>query len=282
MPNLIPYAMLSRCIGVLLLAAAVLKFNGLAVDPVGGSGYFTSTAFQVAVIEFEVLFGIWLLWGVFPAASWVISIVVFSIFAIVSGWQGWIGRASCGCFGQVTVSPWWTFLLDLVILTTLAIGRPSFGHTKSWSIPVIPMPAVFGFLAVLAMTVLVLGGMTWRHHSIEGAFAALRGERISIYPRTADVGTGQAGQDIAASVQVVNRTNRPIHLLGGTADCSCVLTGSLPITIPPKESRHINVDVRLPKQAGLFTRKAGLVVDDDGLTNVWFRIAARVNPGIDP
>jgi hypothetical protein len=78
---------------------------------------------------------------------------------------------------------------------------------------------------------------------------------------------------MAASVQVVNRTNRPIPLLGRTADCSCVLRGSLPITIPPKESRHIQVDVHLPKQAGLFTRKAGLVVDDDGLTNVWFRIA---------
>lgn len=213
------YSIVSRCVGVLLLAAAGLKLNGLAVDPVGGTGVLGSTAIQVAVVEFEVLLAAWLLWGGFAVGCWAVSVSAFTVFAAVSGWQGWIGRASCGCFGQVTVNPWWAFSLDVAVLMALLLVRPRFRRAER---PVIRtkaiLPVACGFLVVVVASGAVAGFAAARYGSLDDALAALRGERISLYPRTVDVGTGETGEGREVSVRVVNRTPQPIRLIGGTRD----------------------------------------------------------------
>jgi hypothetical protein len=55
-----------------------------------------------------------------------------------------------------------------------------------------------------------------------------------------------------------------------------MVTGSLPVTILPGESRLILVAAKMPNQVGLFTRKAGLLVDDNGMRRVNFRITGRI------
>lgn len=127
MSCLLPYPLVSRFLGILLLAAAGLKLNGLAVDPVGRMGLFTLPAFQIAVVEFEIFLAVWLLWGRQPLGSWATALAVFTIFAAVSAYQGWIGRASCGCFGRLSVSPWYAFGIDLAVLIALIVGRPDEG-----------------------------------------------------------------------------------------------------------------------------------------------------------
>jgi hypothetical protein len=84
----LPYSWISRILALLLLTAAGLKLNGLAVDPVGRMGLFTAPAFQIAVVEFEIFLAIWLLWGKQPLGSWITTLVVFTVFAGVSAWQG--------------------------------------------------------------------------------------------------------------------------------------------------------------------------------------------------
>ena len=118
------YSFVSRSLGILLLAAAGLKLNGLAIDPVGRMGLFTLPAFQIAVVEFEIFLAVWLLWGRLPLGSWATALGVFTVFAGVSAYQGWIGRASCGCFGQLSVSPWYAFGIDVAVLLALMLGRP--------------------------------------------------------------------------------------------------------------------------------------------------------------
>jgi hypothetical protein len=120
------YSLVSRCLGILLLAAAGLKLNGLAVDPVGRMGLFSLPAFQIAVVELEIFLAIWLLWGWKPLGSWALAFVVFSAFAGVSAYQGWIGRATCGCFGRLSVNPWYAFGIDVGVLILLFSGRPRF------------------------------------------------------------------------------------------------------------------------------------------------------------
>ena len=58
-----PAGWIVRIPAILLLAAAVLKASGLALDPVGRAGVFSSAEVQLAVIEFEVFVGVWLLTG---------------------------------------------------------------------------------------------------------------------------------------------------------------------------------------------------------------------------
>ena len=45
----------------------------------------------------------------YPRGAWLAALGTFAAFAAVSGYLGWIGVASCGCFGVIKASPWWAF-----------------------------------------------------------------------------------------------------------------------------------------------------------------------------
>jgi hypothetical protein len=214
------YSVVSRFLAVLLLTAAVLKLNGLAVDPVGRMGLFTVPAFQIAVIEFEFFLAVWLLWGKQPIGSWATAIGVFTVFAWVSAYQGWIGRASCGCFGQLSVSPWYAFGIDLAVLLALILGRPDLEAVRRqpWQLLLSILPALYGLGGAAVILASLAGLAKGFYGSPDAALAYLRGERISLYPRLVDVGTGAPAEEREAAVEVVNRTDHPIRLIGGTKD----------------------------------------------------------------
>jgi hypothetical protein len=214
------YSVVSRLLAVLLLAAAVLKLNGLAVDPVARMGLFTEPAFQIAVIEFELFLAAWLLWGKQPIGSWATALGVFTIFACVSAYQGWIGRASCGCFGQLSVSPWYAFGIDLTVLLALMFGRPDLEAVsrQPWRLLSSVLPALYGLGGAIAILASLAGLASWIYGSPDAALAHLRGERISLYPRLVDVGIGAPADVREAAIEVVNRTEHPIRLIGGTKD----------------------------------------------------------------
>jgi hypothetical protein len=214
----LPYSWIARLLALLLLAAAGLKFAGLAVDPVGRMGLFSAPAFQVGVVEFEVFLAFWLLWGKRPAGSWAVALVVFLTFAGVSAWQGWTGRASCGCFGRLSVSPWYAFSIDVAVVFALLLGRPEGVGMNLWAILMDVLPGVYGLFGAMV----VLGGLAGLaalcFGSPDAALARLRGERVSLYPRLIDVGTGPPGETREEAVEVVNRTEQPIRLIGGAVE----------------------------------------------------------------
>jgi hypothetical protein len=207
-------------LAVLLLAAAVLKLNGLVADPVSRMGLFTAPSFQIAVIEFELFLAAWLLWGKRPLGSWATALTVFTIFAGVSAYQGWIGRASCDCFGQLSVSPWYAFGVDLAVLVALILGRPDLAmiwrQPRLFLVSVVPVVYALGGAVVILAS--LAGLANWFYGSPDAALAHLRGERISLYPRLVDVGTGTPEEIREAALEVVNRTDDPIRLIGGTKD----------------------------------------------------------------
>ena len=220
MMRYLSYSVVSRCLAVLLLSAAALKLNGLAVDPVGRMGLFTVPAFQIAVVEFELFLAVWLLWGWLPLGSWATVLGVFTIFAGVSAYQGWIGRASCGCFGQLSVNPWYAFGIDVSVLSSLIVCRPDLEAARRQPSLLLMsiLPAVYGLAGALAILSLVAGVASWVSGSPDAALADLRGERISLYPRLVDVGTGVPGEMREEAVEIVNRTDHPIRVIGGTKD----------------------------------------------------------------
>jgi hypothetical protein len=267
------YRIVSRLIGLLLLAAAGLKLQGLAVDPVARVGLFSAAWVQVAVIEFELALGIWLLTGARPAAARLVTLLTFTIFAGVSCYAGVVGRASCGCFGKVPLSPWYAFAADVAVVVALLLTRP-----RRWEVLPAPRaslrPALLGIVAV-AVLVLTTAGVSVAFGSMDAALARLRGETVSIAPADVDVGAGGAGEVKEAVVEVRNWADRPIRVVGGTADCSCVTLQDLPVEVPPGEARSITISVRLPGAPGLFMRLAFLRIDDGRMRPVPFRIAGR-------
>jgi hypothetical protein len=220
MSHRLSYSVVSRCLGLLLLAAAALKLNGLAVDPVGRMGLFTEPAFQIAVVEFEIFLAVWLLWGRQAFGSWATALGVFTIFAAVSAYQGWIGRASCNCFGKLSVSPWYAFGLDGTVLFALILSRPALDTVRRHPRQLLMslLPAVWGLGGAFVVLALLAGAARSRYGSADAALAHFRGERISLYPRLVDVGTADAGEIQEAALEIVNRTDHPIRLIGATKD----------------------------------------------------------------
>jgi hypothetical protein len=273
------YAIISRCLGVLLLAAAALKLHGLAIDPAGHSGVFAAAEWQVGIVEIEIFLGLWLLSGHRPIGSWLGVQLAFGCFTAASFYQGWIGQASCGCFGAVAVNPWLTFSLDVAVMIALALCRPDLQPLREnprSALTAALGPLAAGVLGTAAILGVLAGIAQASFGSTQGALAYLRGERISVSPRLLDMGEGQPGDVREASVQLHNWTDKPVHLYGGTSDCSCVATEDLPITIAPGEGRAIRVKMRLPAANGAFSRTAFLMTDDDQARTLMFRLTGHI------
>lgn len=119
-----PVRVVQICLALLLLTAAGLKTHQLATEPVVGSGLLDSRWFLIAVVEFELFFAFWLLSGVFSFATWRVTVALFAVFSLVSLYKAVSGEASCGCFGTAEVNPWFTFVLDVLIVGCLLCWRP--------------------------------------------------------------------------------------------------------------------------------------------------------------
>ena len=122
-------------VAVVLLTTAGLKGYQLATEPVRAAGLFESRWFLIGLVELELCFGLWLLSGSRPKLAWRAAVLCFGVFACVSAFKGVSGEASCGCFGRVSVNPWYTFALDLGLMGLLVAFPPARAPGRTWRIP---------------------------------------------------------------------------------------------------------------------------------------------------
>ena len=222
----------------------------------------------------------WLLSGRRPLGAWLAAVLTFAAFAVVSGYLGIIGQASCGCFGAIQASPWVAFSVDVVALVLLGIARPDFKalsaqNRGAWRRAIL---ADVGLVAVgLAFCAGLIGLASAAYGSPDAALARLRGESVSVLPGIADVGHGDPGETLETMIEVVNRTDKPVRITGGTSDCSCIATQDLPLTLAPGEARQLAVKVRLPGTAGFFNRKAWLWTDCKEAPTVLFGLSGKID-----
>lgn len=126
------YDVLRVLLAMLLLVSAGLKTHELATEPVpAGPSVLDSRWVLSAVVQFEILFGFWLVFGLHPIGTRRLAIVCFVAFACVALYKGISGEPSCGCFGRVQVSPWYTLALDLAVVAALVCCRPATGQSTS-------------------------------------------------------------------------------------------------------------------------------------------------------
>jgi hypothetical protein len=120
-------------VAAILLIAAGLKAYQLAtapLPPVVQGSIFTPLLellndhhLLMTVITGEILFALVLIAGLWRQWMWLLSLLLFTAFTLVSLMKGWSGESSCGCFGTITVNPWITTGFDLVIVILLVIFR---------------------------------------------------------------------------------------------------------------------------------------------------------------
>jgi hypothetical protein len=116
--------------------------------------------------------------------------------------------------------------------------------------------ALYLFGGYLLLMISLAGFAHYRYGSIGAAVASFRNERLSVYPATVDVGVGAPGETREATVELTNRTDEPIRLIGGTADCSCTVLGDIPVTRASAHSWVIWTDWRdrRPRNISLIVR----------------------------
>jgi hypothetical protein len=268
-----------RCtLGALLLAAAGLKAAGGPADTVASLGLFASTPISILVIEFEFLLGLWLLWGRESITAWLFAFVTFLTFAAVNVYWGSVGQASCGCFGKLSVSPWYACGIDVAALIALVVARPDLKpfwdnpHRFTRRLILLSLGAITGLGLLLA---LLTGVSNIAFGSLDEALAVLSGDRIVIRPALLDMGEAYSGEELEGTLEVVNRSDRPLRVVGGTSDCNCIATLDLPLTIASGESGQIKVRMKLPGGKGNFTRRAMFFIDDQWIHRVSFRLGGR-------
>lgn len=268
-------------LGVLLLSAAALKIYGWSVSTIPPVGWFSAPTVQAVVIGWEILLSVWLLSGVVPLGSWLFAIVTFVLLAAISGYLGWIGQATCDCFGAVQASPWHAFAVDLTALLLLLSVGPSIpdmarkDRAAEWQAN--GVIACFA-LGVAVMVAALMGMGAWVYGSPAAAWARLQGKSLTFAPEYIYCGNGKPGETLEAMVRVSNWTDDPVLIYGGTSDCSCFTTIGLPITVAPNGTQEIPLRLRVPQsKPGAFTRHAELVPDCKQKQTIELRIGCTVN-----
>jgi hypothetical protein len=77
-------------------------------------------------------------------------------------------------------------------------------------------------------------------------------------------------------LQLTNRTDRRIRIVGGTSNCSCLATKSLPVILLKGETESIEVWVKFQGSAGRFQHHLVLLTDDETQPVVIAQFAGKV------
>lgn len=124
------YFFVALALGVLLIVAGALKtgpwLSGVSAE--GGSGRSVLVGLAIAV---ELLFGLWLMLGLFPRLTRCVALGCFFGFLNIALFKALEGAASCSCFGNVPLTPWIAFTIDVVAVVALLLS-PVRG---AWSVP---------------------------------------------------------------------------------------------------------------------------------------------------
>jgi hypothetical protein len=249
--------------GLVLLVAGGLKAHALVFHPLTPGSPLLTLPMEQLLCVFEVLLAVWLISGWQWPLAWLAAVGTFAVFAAGSAWLAWQGHSSCGCFGQVPMSPTYTLAIDLAVLALLLLAWPKRSEWRR---------IIFfagGTGVALAGAWLVLSALG---QSPEQLLAAWRGETVTVQPVQTDVGEGPAGPAEPFVITVHNRGHQSVRLVGGTTDCGCLATSDLPVTIPPGGSVAIRVQFKRSGPPGVFKRGFWLYTDAPGqpFAVAWF------------
>jgi len=260
-------------LGLILLTAAGLKVYAVTAGTVDPGLPFASSTVQVTAAEVEALLGAWLLLGASPRLARLAAVAAFGLLAGASLYLIIDRRTSCGCFGNLAVSPWASFALDLAAVICLARWHPeSHGAVRARALGL-------AVSVVVGAAVLLLGGfvlLTRFDRSPWAAVAAVRGEPLVIEPSLSEVGDLPLGGSRDFRINVRNHGTRTVRIIGGSSDCSCIATEDLPIELPPRSARALTIRLKSRGTAGSFRRSFILRTDDVDQPEVVARFSTRL------
>ncbi len=261
-------------VGGILVGAAVFKAistsapRNLFGDLPGGAWL------KVVSIPFELALGGWLILSVNKRAPLLVALVTFAGFTAVNVRDISHGVAKCGCFGDLPMTPWSALAIDGTALALLALSYLTLRRGETFR-----TGTRVELLSFAASQAVIVAGWTAlvaaSFGSSEVALASLGGDEVAVRPGQIDFGTAATSDILQRIVTVHNLSAGPVTLLGGSADCSCVTTTDMPVTIPPGESRSIGIALKLPPTAGNTRREAYLWTDHPAHKSLVLELSGR-------
>ncbi|MFO1019779.1 MAG: hypothetical protein U0903_03670 [Planctomycetales bacterium] len=110
---------LLNTIPAVLCAAAFLKWIQYLGNPS------ESSPLHILQILVELFVAAWFLVGIYQQQLRLVAILCFICFSLYSTYSAAAGVSSCGCFGDLTVSPWITLAFDLIATIGLISWQPT-------------------------------------------------------------------------------------------------------------------------------------------------------------
>jgi len=237
-------------LGLVLLLAAALKTEQLATGHSMENSFFTSRWSLTVLIELELALGLWLLVGLYAPLSRRVALACFSAFAAVSFQQALSGKASCSCFGAVSIRPWSMFLFDLVAIAALWFWHPkrnTCAGTERRRSALSWRAAGFGLLCVPAGILMAVAG------------AQASPPALTALPQPIDVGTVQLGGWKQATFTLTNSSTEPLAVARIETSCPCLKIQLPKAPVAPGEitTCGILIDLRTaPVKPGRFSLEA--------------------------
>jgi hypothetical protein len=274
------YEIVRLALGGTLLITTALKAHSLAIGYWTPNIFLTTPRLLVAAVEVEAILGLLLLSGRMPRAVWAVALIFFVCLAAGSLYLALEGQQDCGCLGAVHANPWWTFGFDAAAVLALATFRPanaSVSRSLPWLSRLLKVAGgAAGIVALAAGAFLVLVD------DPVSALARLRGEVVIVSPLISDIGDGAWGEDRTFTVVLLNTSDLPKRVIGGTTMCRCNATADLPISMQPGESKAVRVIARFTGQPGRFQREFKFYVEgtEQEIIVAWFR-GRVVEPRLD-
>lgn len=275
----LPFSYVRVVLGLVLLAAAGLKAYGLVFDPVSQDSFLASPRLVTAAIEIETLLGLWLLSGWSGRVARFATLGFFVILASVSFYLALTGQPSCGCLGPFTVKPWFIFAFDAAAILGLLTCSPRLvgefpSQAKAETREAVALNtgrnprcwlrAVFKIgVGVAAIITVICGILLLTFDDLNEALAWLRGESITVEPGVVQVGEGVEGENRTFILRVKNHKDQPVWIIGGTKRGFCNSTHNLPICLPPRESRDIEITMMFRGGVGCFQQPFHLFSNAD-------------------
>ena len=144
---------------LILIFAAVVKTFQLANSPWVENSIFESKLASLSLVCFELFLAALLVAGIRDGMVRGFSVVVFLAFSVINGYIWISGGPSCGCFGDISVSPLVMIVVDIGIAASLYFWIPT------WRLP---FAACMGF-ACVACAACVIWGNSFRFEKLDKA-----------------------------------------------------------------------------------------------------------------
>jgi hypothetical protein len=245
---------------LVLLLAAGLKAYAFFVGKTIEDGWSNDPKLKLLSIEWEVVLGLFLLFGRSEFYRWLLVFLTFLSFAFVSGALGIKGAASCGCLGRIHVNPWWMLVFDLAALAVLLSMRPLWADVKRFR-----YAALLGAMAAIGLTGMALAWIGER----QDPATRMRKEIGITMPREVSVGAGFPGEWRENLVEITNQGTDSVRVYGGSFGCGLDLLSDCPLTILPGTKSKLRVRFRLPNEKGDYTDNGVFFVSDLAGTTAW-------------